>query len=161
MNMRYVKATLATVLAVALAGTASAQMMNGSATSAPARSMQTHFQQMQQVMDRAHQSKNWNERMRLMQSHMQMMQQQMGSMMGMPMRPGQRMGNGPKRRRQGQGMRGSMMGGANGGDNMQAIQARMGAMQARMREMARMMQQMMEQQQLMLQTAAANGKNGG
>ena len=163
MNTRYVKLVTTGILALALAGAASAQMTNGSATSPQAQSMQTRFLQMQQMVDRAHQAKNWNERMRLMQSHMQLMQQQMGNMMGMmglSMRPGQRMGNGMMRGRQGQGTRGSMMGGsANSGNNMQAIQAQMSAMQARMREMARMMQQMMEQQQLMLQKAAGNGKD--
>ncbi len=164
MNTRYIKFAATGVLTLALAAAASAQMMNGPATASRGQAMQLHFQQMQQMVDRAHQAKNWNERMRLMQSHMQMMQQQMGNMMGMmgmPIRPGQRMGNGAMRGRQGQGMRGNMMGGsANGANDMQALQARMGVMQARMREMARMMQQMMEQQQLMLQKAAGPGKNG-
>jgi len=166
MNMRYFKFVAAGVLTFAMVAAASAQMMNGpgAATASQAQPMRMRFPQMQQMVDRAHQAKDWNERMRLMQSHMLMMQQEMGNMMGMmgmSARPGQRMGNGGMRGRQGQGTRGNMMGGnANGANDMQALQARMDAMQARMREMARMMQQMMEQQQLMLQKAAGTEKNG-
>ncbi|MGA7965926.1 MAG: hypothetical protein WCB49_08590 [Gammaproteobacteria bacterium] len=158
MNMNFARAAAAGAFLLAFAGAVSAQQMKTPAAGTSAQPMQHRFVQMQQMMVRAHNTANWNERMRLMQSHMQLMQQQMGSMMGMmgmSMQPGQRMGSGMMSGRGGQGMGRNMTSG-NAGD----VQAQMAAMQARMREMARMMQQMMEQQQLMLQKAAGP-KDGG
>ncbi len=160
MNARQAKGLAAGVLLAAFAGTALAQSTGGAATSSGPQAMQQNFARMQQMMDQARGAGSWNERMGLMQAHMRLMQQQMGSMMGlmgMSMRPGQRMGNGMRGAGPGQGMGRGMMGNGNYSGN---VQAEMAAMRARMREMARMMQQMIEQQQLMLQKASG-GKGGG
>lgn len=108
--------------------------------------MQQRFENMDQMMGQARNSKDQGKRQRYIMQHMDMMQEQMRDMRGMMgggMWPGGRQGNMDPDEMMGSGSRGGMMGSNGGPGNYQMMEKRLDYMQ-------RMMEQVIDQQRMMM-----------